>query len=391
MAEEQDKTAAAPAPGPDQGAAVKAAARPLDDKKEAKKPAAGKSRISVFVDMVFNLILLGSIGAIGYLVYEQDKAVNVLFEQQNSLTTQRNSNIARIDSLQAGIEELRVALAGAREEAAALVAEQAVAIDRLQNELVSTRLRINTTNPGASQEWLLAEAASLLRLARQHLVVARSIRTAQALYIAADDVLKQVDDPAIYSVREILSQELAAIRAVPEVDVSSLYLELGAIADQVNNLQVTNDLATQVAGGEAVSFSGDGQVEEGMIGRFFSRIGSTLDSYFVVRRRDVPIQPLMTPGQEAALMQTIRLQIEQARTALLKGEQEIYGASLGLARDNIEAYLAGEDNIQGSILTSLDSLRTRRIVTEVPPLNRTLAALEQILSARDTGDAPAGP
>jgi uroporphyrin-3 C-methyltransferase len=346
--------------------------------------------LAVFANFLFTSILLCSIGFIGYLVYEQDKAVAVLFEQQNEFTRQRNdnfnSNVVRIDSLQNDIQQLQSDLAGARQEATALIEEQATAIARLQNELVSTRLRINSTSPGASQEWLLAEAASLLRLARQHLVVTRSIRTAQALYIAADDVLNQVDDPAIFSVREILAGELAAIRSVTEVDISSLYLQLGAIAGQVNSLQVSNDLATQIAAGDPVSLDAQAQEEEaGIIRRFFSSIRRTLNNYLVVRRRDVPIQPLMTPGQETALMQTIRLQIEQGRTALLKGEQEIYTTSLEQARNNIATFLAGDAGIRNSILTTLDSLRTRRIVTEVPPLNRTLSALEQILSTRDTG------
>jgi uncharacterized protein HemX len=168
------------------------------------------------------------------------------------------------------------------------------------------------------------------------------------------------------------------------VDVSSMYLQLGAVAEQVSSLRVTNDLEAQIAAGEQVPLSADEIRGEGnWLGRFFSRIRNTFSNYFVVRRRDVPIQPLMTPGQESALMQTIRLQIEQGRTALLRGEQEIYTASLAQARDNIAAYLAGPGNTRDSILAALDNLRTRRIVTEVPPLNRALPTLEQLLSAQE--------
>jgi len=89
----------------------------------------------------------------------------------------------------------------------------------------------------------------------------------------------------------------------------------------------------------------------------------------------------MTPGQEAALLQTVRLQLEQGRTALLKGEQEIYSASLLQARNNINNYLSGEASMKNSILASLDGLINRRIVTEGPPLIRTRSALDQIILA----------
>ncbi len=335
--------------------------------------------------MLFNIILLGCIGYIGYMVYEQDKALNVLFEQQNEFSGLRNNNDARISAQQAAVEELQQQLQGTvadvRQEAAELVAAQTIEIERLSNELVNTRL--NSSSNGASQEFLVAEAASVLRLARQHLIVSRDMRTAEALYIATDELLKRTDDPAIYAVREMLAGELASIRAVTQVDVSSIYLQLGAVADQVSTLRVTNDLDRQIAAGEQVSLAADATQEKtGWLSGFFNRLRNTFSNYFIVRRRDVPIQPLMTPGQEAALMQSIRLQIEQGRTALLQGEQEIYSSSLGEAREKIATYLAGPGNTRANILAALDSLRGRHIVTEVPPLNGALPALEQLLSVQ---------
>jgi uroporphyrin-3 C-methyltransferase len=389
MADEGNNTATEP--GTDTSAATPSSPASVIEgvKKEVEKPATSGGKVTAAVDMLFKIILLGSIGYIGYMVYEQDKAVNVLFEQQNEFFGQQNNNNARISAQQAAVEELQqqlqVAVVRARQDAAELVAAQAIEIERLANELVSTRLRINSSSIGASQEFLIAEAASVLRLARQHLVVARDMRTAEALYIATDDVLNRIDDPAIYAVREMLAGELASIRAVTKVDISSMYLELGAVADQVSALRVTNDLDTQIAAGERVSLAADATQEKtGWLSRFFNRLRNTFSNYFVVRRRDVPIQPLMTPGQEAALMQSIRLQIEQGRTALLQGEQEIYSTSLGEARDKIAAYLAGTGNTRANILAALDGLRARRIVTEVPPLNRALPALEQILSVQES-------
>ncbi len=214
------------------------------------------------------------------------------------------------------------------------------------------------------------------------MVVARNIRTAQALFIAADDVLKQIDDPAIFSVREVLAGELAAIRGVSEAPLQDIYLQLGAISEQLESLQVNNDLEQQVAAGEQVAlFNNEGVEEPGLLSQFFSSLGSMVNRFLVVRRRDTPLDALMTPGQEAALLQTVRLQLEQGRTALLKGEQEIYSASLLQARNNIDVYLSGEPSMKNSILLSLDGLIDRRIVTEVPPLIRTRSALDQIIQA----------
>jgi uroporphyrin-III C-methyltransferase len=352
------------------------------------------SKAGGIFSLFLNILLLAAIGVLAYLMYEQDKVVKVLFEQQNSLSSERNNTGAQVSQLQSSLQslesQLQDQLAETQQASASLTRnliqqsrqEQDAEIERLRNELISTRLRINSNNPGASQQWLLAEAASLLRLAQQQMVVARNIRTAQALFIAADDVLKQIDDPAIFSVREVLAGELAAIRGVSEAPLQDIYLQLGAISEQLESLQVNNDLEQQVAAGEQVAlFNNEGVEEPGLLSQFFSSLGSMVNRFLVVRRRDTPLDALMTPGQEAALLQTVRLQLEQGRTALLKGEQEIYSASLLQARNNIDVYLSGEPSMKNSILLSLDGLIDRRIVTEVPPLIRTRSALDQIIQA----------
>lgn len=352
------------------------------------------SKAGGIFSLFLNIILLAAIGVLAYFMYEQDKAVKVLFEQQNSLSSQRNNTGAQVSQLQSSLQslesQLQNQLAETQQASASLTRDliqqsmqgQDADIERLQNELISTRLRINSNNPGASQQWLLAEAASLLRLAQQQMVVARNIRTAQALFIAADDVLKQIDDPAIFSVREVLAGELAAIRGVSEAPIQDIYLQLGAISEQLESLQVNNDLEQQVAEGERVALFNNERIEEpGLLSQFFSSLGSVVNRFLVVRRRDTPLDALMTPGQEAALLQTVRLQLEQGRIALLKGEQEIYSASLLQARNNIADYLSGEASLKTSILSSLDTLIQRRIVTEVPPLIRTRSALDQIILA----------
>jgi len=344
--------------------------------------------------LFLNILLLAAIVVLAYFMYEQDKVVKVLFEQQNSLSSERINTGAQVSQLQSSLQslgsQLQDQLAETQQASASLtrnliqqsMQEQDAEIERLQNELISTRLRINSNNPGASQQWLLAEAASLLRLAQQQMVVARNVRTAQALFITADDVLKQIDDPAIFSVREVLAGELAAIRGVSEVPIQDIYLQLGAISQQLESLQVNNDLQQQVAAGERVALLNNERVEEpGLLSQFFSSLGNLVNRFLVVRRRDTPLDALMTPGQEAALLQTVRLQLEQGRTALLKGEQEIYSASLLQARNNINNYLSGEASMKNSILASLDGLINRRIVTEGPPLIRTRSALDQIILA----------
>lgn len=357
-------------------------------KPDQAKPANGKS--GLFMDVIFNLVVFGSICALGYLLYEQDKAINVLFSQQNDINSVRRDAQTLTSGLEDIIRQLQAELAATQESLASLNSDHELQLETLRKELISTRLGLSNRYASANQESLLTEAVSVLRLAQQHLIVSRDLKTAQALYLSADNLLKQVDDPLMFSVREILAGELAAIRAVSEVDTAAIYLQLGAIGDQINQLSVTNDLKEQIAEGDRVNILDESAAQsDGLWDRMKTSLKTSLDTFLVVRRRDAPLQAMMTPGQEAALMQSIRLQLEQARTALLKGEQEIYSNSLGRAHQAVEQFLSGDLAVRSSVLDALGSLQGRRIVSEIPPLNRTRVALEEILAVRASQPAEA--
>ena len=333
---------------------------------------------------LFFLLLVAGLGGTGYMVYEQNKAIGILFDQMNEFSQEKRTLADTVSLLGEEVLALQESLS----QADSLIAEQNDRLTELNSEIINTRLRINDNGAIASDAWKLAEAQSLLRLAQQRLVTSRDVTTAIALLIEADAVLRTINDQAIFSIREVIAVDLASLRAVEIVDIQGVYSQLGALAGQIDQLQVEtgNDRGSLLGSvkdqeQEAEIVDEAGEIDGLESAGWLDRVRNSLKEYIVVRRRDEPLQPLLTPEQEYTVRENIKLQLQQARIAVLKGEQAVYEQSLGEAAENIERFLVGEPALKESILSSVRTLAAQKTLTRVPDITNSISAISQILPA----------
>lgn len=230
----------------------------------------------------------------------------------------------------------------------------------------------------------LAEAELLLRFAQQRLLVARDTQSAIALYRQADEILRAVDDAAVFAVRDALARELAALEAVPVVDVEGLFARLGGLSARVADFNVAVDGAVQ-------DFSVQPQAADSAADGWWGRVKQTLGRYFVVTRSTPDIAPQLGSGEQFLLRTLVQLHIEQARIALLSDEPDLYRAALADARTVAQRWLRGEAGAVDDFLAALDGLRETAIVSELPEVGTALAALQQVASVGAPAAQTAAP
>lgn len=371
---------------------IKSAGRNIDkttSKKDAKpvvKKVASKSMFWLY-SFLFNLFLLVGLGFLAIMFFDQKVTLDRISGVQNQTEPEREATVDGLADLQSLSEAFTSQLADANSqivaqntelaEASSLVSEHSLELGRLNRELIRTRLRINDTGTAVNQEWLLAEVESLLRLAQQGLVITGDVNSAIALFLASEDILQQINDPAIFSIRQVLAAELLSLRAVTEVDVEKIYLQLGEVNQRIEALGVISGIAEQSVATEEIDIT----PVEGEPGRT-GVLGSVLDKfseYIVIRRRDDVIQPLLTSDEKVYVKQNVQLQLQQARLALLREQEVIYQSSIAEAAENIELFLIGEGSQKQNILSALAELQETEIIVRVPAVSNTLSALREIL------------
>ena len=119
----------------------------------------------------------------------------------------------------------------------------------LQSDQQRLSGRVEQVLGASREEWRLAEAEHLLRMAMLRLSAMQDVKSAEMLVHEADLILQKQDDPGAYGTRQKLLEGLEALRSLPELDRTGLFLQLGALRGQTGQLSA---LAPEFVNGEAL-------------------------------------------------------------------------------------------------------------------------------------------
>ncbi|GAA3909423.1 hypothetical protein GCM10022228_20150 [Halomonas cibimaris] len=299
----------------------------------------------------------------------------------------------RLDTLAASVDgrasQQRVDALAARLESGEKDRDQSLesALGSLRSEFSDYRQSVNKTldkvltqlsqeQDTDARDWLHAEAAYLLRLANQRLQLEGDVQGAAALLRSADARLKDADNPALTAVRREIARDLSALQAVPDVDVSGLYLALDAQQERIQTLRLDQDVEAQKVE------SGMQQAPSGTFQRQLARFGQELKDLVVVRKHDDALEALVTPKQEAYLRQSLRLITEQAQLALLKQEETLYTGSIDDALELINGYFDTDRADTQSVMARFKELKQKQITPELPDISGSQQALAEFIDKR---------
>ncbi|WP_237068452.1 uroporphyrinogen-III C-methyltransferase [Microbulbifer guangxiensis] len=274
------------------------------------------------------------------------------------------------------VEQAAAALAQEVERQDQVIAELQQQLARMQRALNAQAGRLSELGNVSRQDWQLAEADYLLRLANQRLLLERDSRAALGLLEEVDTILRRVDLPDLYAVRQQLARDLTALKLVDNIDREGIFLRLRALEEQLlrTDIQPEFDLATRDTS-ELVA--GEASGEQGPVERSWDNFLRFMQES--VRIRDGDIDPvLLSPQSEARFRQSLRLNMEQAELALLRENGTVFRDSLLRARKLLLDY--GIPSHQREVLAGeLQKLSQLDIEVELPSLAASQSALHNYI------------
>jgi len=309
---------------------------------------------------------------------QQQQQQQLALEAARSQTQQQSQTLSQLQQLsqrqqtasQQRIEQLEQQLRG-----------QGQQLDSLQKRLLS----LSTTDRA---DWLLAEAEYLMRLANQRLLMGKELSGARDLLAAADAIVLELDDSALYPVRAALADNMAALAAAGSFDLEGRYLRLAALADRAAQLRLFQQPQFEAPEPEpeiAVTDSWQRGVERGIEGAL-----AKISGYISYRRRDQNYRPAVAPEQEVAVRQNLQLLFEQAQLALLAGKQKFYQRSLQRAQDFLQRYYSVDETSATAISSAIGELLLEPIERQLPDISSSPRALKSYLQ-RLHAPVPAPP
>jgi uroporphyrin-3 C-methyltransferase len=320
------------------------------------------------------LVGLAALGAGGWSAWQ-------LYQQQGRAAQQLSQvrQVGDVAKQQLEESENRVAKKLAGLPTADQLATQRDLLVSLQGEQQRLAQSLSGLLGKSREDWRLAEAEHLLRLAMLRLSALQDVDSAVALVQGADDILRAQNDPQAFAARGELIKVLEALRSLPQVDRSGLFLQLAALRRQVAQLQML-----------APEYILPAEVQSSVNASDSSRweaLWEELSRYVRIDlHADQDVRPQLAGQSLAQVRLTLALALEQAQWGALNGEQEVYRQALASASEVLDSYFDRDNQAVQAMQKRIGELSGQKVVASMPKLDDALTGLQAYLKRREAAE-----
>jgi uroporphyrin-3 C-methyltransferase len=261
--------------------------------------------------------------------------------------------------------ELQKAMAPVEARVNAGAAYQRQSIDRMQRQLDS--IRNADTN-----DWLLAEAEMLLRMAQRATVMPAQVPMAIEWMQSADDILANVREPGVRPVRKTLARELLRMREYRPPDQTGLYQKVDALMDMAGGL-------SHVPESRFVNPPGSvDTVPTTTLERVINWLMVTGNSLFRITEREAPVNKILNNEHAVLVRESVQLALMSAQSAVHLGDQAVWESSLARALSLTESWFPENQKDSQQFRSGIRALQSEQVSYRVLKVGDALRELDQL-------------
>ncbi|ENW0937593.1 uroporphyrinogen-III C-methyltransferase [Klebsiella pneumoniae] len=297
--------------------------------------------------------------------------------RQNATTSELASQVAALQKAQ---ENQKSELEGVIKQQADQLNEAKHQQETLAKQLDELQQKVAVISGSDAKTWLLAQADFLVKLAGRKLWSDQDVITAAALLKSADASLADMNDPSLIGARRAITDDIATLSAVSQVDYDGMILKVNQLANQIDNLRLADnndDDSPMDADSDELSSS----ISEWRV-NLQKSWQNFMDSFITVRRRDETAVPLLAPNQDIYLRENIRSRLLVAAQAVPRHQEETWKQSLDNVSTWVRAYYDTDDATTKAFLDEVDKLSQQSITMTVPETLQSQALLEKLMQTR---------
>ena len=300
---------------------------------------------------------------------------------------QATTQTATSDALANQLTALQKAQESQKAELEGIIKQQATQLDEatrqqaaLVKQLDEVQQKVATISGSDAGTWLLAQADFLVKLAGRKLWSDQDVTTAAALLKSADASLADMNDPSLITARRAITDDIASLSAVTQVDYDGIILKVNQLSNQIDNLRLadndTDDSPMDSDSSELSSSISEWRVNLQKSWQNF------MDSFITIRRRDETAVPLLAPNQDVYLRENIRSRLLVAAQAVPRHQEETYRQALENVSTWVRAYYDTDDAATKAFLEEVDQLSQQSISMDVPETLQSQAILDKLMQTR---------
>ncbi|KQB03198.1 heme biosynthesis operon protein HemX [Vibrio metoecus] len=317
------------------------------------------------------LLLVLALGAGFAYVHQQQKA-----QLNNELQAIRAELKQTRDALNAQLEQT---VSQATSQATEITHRAETVLEQQQKSIESLQLAVADIKGRRPNDWLLAEADYLVKLAGRKLFLEHDAETATQLMESADQRIAALNDPSLTPLRKAIANDITALKNIPLIDRDGLVLRLISLQQQVDSLPLANAIlpADQPQENPAVSENiNDWQTN------LKSSLKAFADNFITFRSRDGNVIPLLSPTQHFYLKENLQAKLETAIKGVYTEQQTLYVTSLTTAEQWSNSFFNAGDKAVQAFNAELALLAKQQVQVNYPVKLQTQQQLADVITER---------
>ncbi|GJL48415.1 TPA: uroporphyrinogen-III C-methyltransferase [Citrobacter farmeri] len=302
-------------------------------------------------------------------------------KQQATTQTATSDALAnQLTALQKAQESQKAELEGVIKHQAAQLEQANRQQTELAKQLDEVQQKVATISGSDAKTWLLAQSDFLVKLAGRKLWSDQDVTTAAALLKSADASLADMNDPSLITARRAITDDIASLSSVAQVDYDGIILKINQLSNQIDNLRLAdNDSDGSPMDSDSPELSSS--ISEWRV-NLQKSWQNFMDSFITIRRRDDTAVPLLAPNQDVYLRENIRSRLLVAAQAVPRHQEETYRQALDNVSTWVRAYYDTDDATTKAFLEEVDKLSQQSITMDVPETLQSQAILEKLMQTR---------
>ncbi|GIB03185.1 uroporphyrin-III C-methyltransferase, putative [Vibrio cholerae] len=317
------------------------------------------------------LLLVLALGAGFAYVHQQQKS-----QFNNQLQAVSAELKQTRDALNAQLEQT---VSKATSQATEITHRAETVLEQQQKSIESLQLAVADIKGRRPNDWLLAEADYLVKLAGRKLFLEHDVETATQLMESADQRIAALNDPSLTVLRKAMANDITTLKNIPLIDRDGLVLRLISLQQQIDNLPLANAIlpADQPQTSQAVSENIDDWQTN-----LKNSLKAFADNFITFRSRDGNVIPLLSPTQHFYLRENLQAKLETAIKGVYTEQQTLYRTALDTAAQWSTSFFNPDDKAVQSFNAALAQLAEQQVQVEYPVKLQAQQQLADVINER---------
>ncbi|MCF7355735.1 uroporphyrinogen-III C-methyltransferase [Vibrio sp. CK2-1] len=331
------------------------------------KPNKNKGQKRATAAIILAVLLTGSVIAFEAYQYTQSQqTINQLKAQVNQLNSHLN-------------QQLETNQATIKKQATTLQHKLETQAEQQGKSIKSLQLAITDIKGRSPNDWLLAEADYLVKMAGRKLFLEHDVESATQLMISADQRIAALNDPSLVTLREAMTDDITQLKSLPVIDQEGLILKLISLQKEVDQLPLANALLPKEEKHHQEVVSED-------INDWQTNLMTSLKDFaghfITFRTREGNTTPLLSPTQHFYLKENVKAKLETAIKGVYAENNDIYQTSLNVAQEWSSKFFNQQSIKVKEFEKEISQLQEKDITVDYPIKLKAQQPLTDLISER---------